>query len=88
MTARPSNETLESLRVTLQRLEQTIDPSADAQSLADLKHILLVRIAELEALNDLTPAASETHASAAPASETVVVPVPLQESNQNPPAED
>lgn len=88
MTARPSNETLESLRVTLQRLQQTMDPSADAQSLADLKHILLVRIAELEALNPLTSAASETHASPAPASETVVAPVPFQESNQNPPAED
>jgi hypothetical protein len=88
MTARPSKETLESLRVTLQRLEQTIDPSADAQSLADLKRILLGRIAELEALNALLPAASETHASAAPASETGVALEPVQESNQNPPAED
>ena len=43
---RPVAVTLESLQVTLHKLEQTADPTQDA---ADLKRILLRRIAELEA---------------------------------------
>jgi|GEM_PF-3616404 len=55
MTVRSSRETLESLRVTLQKLEQTTDATADGRDVAELKQILLNRIAELEALNALQP---------------------------------
>ena len=55
MTARSAQETLESLRVTLQRLEQASDLAADRQDIAELKQILLNRIAELETLNCLHP---------------------------------
>jgi hypothetical protein len=53
MTARPTRETLESLRVTLQKLEQTADPASNGQDVLELKQILLNRIAELETLNAL-----------------------------------
>jgi hypothetical protein len=51
MNLRPARETLDSLRVTLQKLEQTTDPASDGHDVAELKQILLNRIAELEALN-------------------------------------
>ena len=50
-----SRETLDSLRVTLHKLEQTNDSAADGQDVAELKQILLNRIAELETLNALSP---------------------------------
>ncbi len=55
MNLRPARETLDSLRVTLQKLEQTTDPASDGQDVAELKQILLNRIAELEALQVLQP---------------------------------
>jgi hypothetical protein len=45
-TRRPSPETLESLRATLQQLEQTNDPADE--SFPELKRIILARIADLE----------------------------------------
>ena len=59
MTPRPTRETLDSLRVTLQKLEQNADPASNGQDVAELKQILLNRIAELETLNALQPAESE-----------------------------
>ncbi|MGA8087560.1 MAG: hypothetical protein WCA10_09650 [Terracidiphilus sp.] len=53
MAARTARETLDSLRVTLQKLEQTTDPASDGQDVAELKQILLNRIAELETLQAL-----------------------------------
>jgi hypothetical protein len=47
---RPAHETLESLRLTLLKIEQSVEPDHDAVALADLKRILLQRIAELEAI--------------------------------------
>ena len=55
MNLRPAQETLDSLRVTLQKLEQAVDPVSDGQDVAELKRILLNRIAELEALQALQP---------------------------------
>lgn len=55
MTVRPTQETLESLRLTLQKLEQTTDPASDGHDVIELKQILLNRIAELEALSALLP---------------------------------
>ena len=66
MTVRSSRETLESLRVTLQKLEQTTDATADGRDVAELQQILLNRIAELEALNALQPAGADTSNVSAP----------------------
>jgi hypothetical protein len=64
MTPRPTRETLDSLRITLQKLEQTADASSNGQDVAELKQILLNRIAELETLNVLEP--DEAGAASAP----------------------
>jgi len=55
MNPRPARETLDSLRVTLQKLEQTKDATSDGPDAAELKQILLNRIAELETLQALQP---------------------------------
>jgi hypothetical protein len=55
MMIRPSNDVLESLRVTLQKLEHGLDPILDAAAMAELKRMVLLRIAELEAV-DAPPA--------------------------------
>lgn len=55
MTARPAQETLDSLRITLQKLEQETDPASTGQDAVELKQIMLNRIAELEALQALLP---------------------------------
>ena len=55
MNLRPARETLDSLRVTLHKLEQAADPMSDGQDVVELKRILLNRIAELEALEALQP---------------------------------
>ena len=60
MAPRSSKETLESLRVTLQKLEQTTDSPSNGQDVAELKQILLNRIAELEALSAMQPAEVES----------------------------
>jgi len=59
MTARSARETLESLRVTLQKLEQDKDPASNRQDVAELKQILLNRIAELDTLQALHPEEEE-----------------------------
>jgi hypothetical protein len=64
MAVRPTHETLESLRVTLQKVEQTTDPASDGQDVTELKQILLNRIGELEALQALQP--QEVASAAAP----------------------
>ena len=48
MTLRSVPDTIESLRATLQRLEQKADTARDSMDFAQLKRILLKRIAELE----------------------------------------
>ena len=48
MTLRSIPNTIESLRVTLQEVEQTMDAAYDSADLVELKRILLDRIAELE----------------------------------------
>lgn len=59
MISRSTQETLESLRVTLQKLEQAADPASNGQDVVELKQILLNRIAELETLHALQPAEAE-----------------------------
>ena len=57
MSLRAPKDTAESLRLTLQKLEQAADPAHDAAARAELKRILLMRIADLEALEALKAAA-------------------------------
>lgn len=66
MTARSAQETLESLRITLQKLEQTSDPASNREDVAELKQILLNRIAELETLQALHPEEPEAAQPPAP----------------------
>jgi hypothetical protein len=60
LKGRPTHETLESLRLTLLKIEQSAEPDQDAEALADLKRILLQRIAELEAIEAIESGAAET----------------------------
>jgi hypothetical protein len=53
MQPRSACDTLRSLRITLQKLEQNFDPDGDASAMAELKRILLNRIAELELVGTL-----------------------------------
>ena len=59
MRRRPTPKSLELLRVTLQKLEQTSPASAEV-SIADLKRVLVNRIADLELAKTLEPADAET----------------------------
>ena len=60
MSSRSTRETLEDLRLLLQRFEQ-LDPAVDDASLTALKHILRDRIAQLEASVRLLSAGDEMH---------------------------
>jgi hypothetical protein len=48
MPYRPTPKSLESLHLTLQKLEQTVDPGKGDGSISDLKRALLNRIVDLE----------------------------------------
>ena len=48
VSLRDPKETIKSLRLILERLEQNADPAEDAVAKGELKRILLRRIAELE----------------------------------------
>lgn len=49
----PTAETIESLRSTLKKLEENFVSVEDEPAMGELKHILLLRIAELEALESV-----------------------------------
>jgi hypothetical protein len=57
---RPAQETLDSLRLTLLKVEQSVEPDKDTEAMAELKRILLHRIAELEAIQALESAGAQT----------------------------
>ena len=50
MVFRPSPELVQSLRATLQKIEEIFPSPKDEPAIADLKRLLLLRIAELEAI--------------------------------------
>jgi hypothetical protein len=56
---RPTPESLESLRLTLQKLEQTGDSRNDNASISDLKRSVLNRIADLELTKKLETTVEE-----------------------------
>lgn len=60
MGSRPTESTIEALRLTINQIEQTTDSNVDAESVAELKRILLNRIAELETVQTPAPLESET----------------------------
>jgi len=51
MATRPKKDTLDTLRLTIQRIEQVADPEHDAESLAKLKRRVVSRVADLELLD-------------------------------------
>lgn len=56
MGHRPTSELIQSLRVTLQKLEENFASLEDQPVIAELKRILLLRIADIEAINALQEA--------------------------------
>jgi hypothetical protein len=79
MTLRPTDEALESLRVTLNRLEHTANPDQDADSMAAFKRILLNRMADLELAASLAPGDAEI--SQPPAPDELVMPTSMAKSD-------
>lgn len=53
MGSRPSSELLRSLRVTLQKLEESFALPEDEPNVTELKRILLLRIADIEVIDAL-----------------------------------
>jgi hypothetical protein len=73
MPFRDPRETVESLHATLQKLEMSADPGEDEAAKAELKRILLHRIAELEVIKALEP--SDPGATQTPAPSHLAPPV-------------
>jgi hypothetical protein len=63
MGLRAARDTAESLRVILELLEQSPDPDGDLPARAELKRILLLRIAELELSMSSSPPPRSSHES-------------------------
>jgi hypothetical protein len=60
MPRRPTPKTLDSLKVTLHKLEQTDSPAQGPDSMSELKRVLLNRIADLELSKTLETSDDET----------------------------
>jgi hypothetical protein len=67
MPRRPTQKTLESLHVTLQKLEQTENSAQDEESISELKRVLLNRIVDLELSKTLETGEPETENKPEPA---------------------
>jgi hypothetical protein len=67
MSRRPTPKSLESLHVTLQKLEQTSDPNKEDASISELKQVVLNRIIDLELSNTLATEDDELATAPAPA---------------------
>jgi len=85
MSPQTSQELLTSLRVTLQKLELSTDPDQDQAALADLKTILLNRIAELEVALTLEPEADSANT---PAPADLIPPASMSNGNSGKGASD
>jgi len=59
MGPRPSSELIQSLRLTMQYLDERYASDADQPALAELKRILLLRVAEIEAFEATAEPAEE-----------------------------
>ena len=60
MSIQPSIVVRQGLRVALHRLEQSLDSVEDAEALAELRRIILLRIAELDVAEALEQVAVES----------------------------
>src|SRR4051794_30547117 len=70
MEPRPASELIQSLRLTLQKIEENFASAEDEPNIAELKRILLLRIADIEATEALRKAeASATANEPVPATE-------------------
>ena len=78
MPRRPTQKTLESLHVTLHKLEQTENPVQNEESISELKRILLNRIADLELAKTLET--TETEDEKAPEPNELASPHTTEES--------
>jgi hypothetical protein len=67
MSRRPTPKSLESLHVTLQKLEQTSDPDKKDASISELKQVVLNRIIDIELANTLATADDEIDRGSSPA---------------------
>jgi hypothetical protein len=56
---RPSAETKESLRITLEKVQECFHSPENEPAMVELKHIILQRIADLEAMEAFAPAEAE-----------------------------
>src|SRR3954469_24514678 len=56
MEPRPASELIQSLRLTLQKIEENFASVEDEPNIAELKRILLLRIADIEATEALRKA--------------------------------
>jgi hypothetical protein len=67
MNIRPSQNLLKSLRLALAKLEHGLDPIEDADAIAEIKRLTMVRMTELEFLNALRQAAGRPSRTENPA---------------------
>jgi heme oxygenase len=74
MPRRPTQKTLESLHVTLQKLEQTENSVQDEESISELKRVLLNRIVDLELSKTLETGVTETETEIKPEPADLVLP--------------
>jgi hypothetical protein len=82
---RPTSELIQSLRVTLQKLEENFASPEDQPVVAELKRILLLRIADIEAIDALQEAEAIEAAPMPTGTTTEVHPVePLVEQSPEP----
>ncbi len=84
---RSTAETLESLRATLQKLEQSPAAAANPQSFSELKRVLLNRIAELELAQTLEASDPATDKAPDPA-DLVPLPAVVEENLYGQPTND
>lgn len=79
MPPRLSLDTLESLHLTLHKLEQASSSVEDQQAMADLKRIILNRIGELEVLQALGPKETVDEAAATQPADLIPPPVATEQ---------
>jgi hypothetical protein len=56
---RPTAETKESLRITLEKVQECFDSPESDPAMVELKHIILQRIADLDAMEAHAPAEAD-----------------------------
>ena len=73
MGLRPTSGVIENLRIALQQMEQNFDSSENEPAVAELRRILLIRIADLEAAVAQEPGNSDADGTQAAGDSPLVV---------------